>query len=218
MIENKINEMENYYAKRAFEYENIYLKSERQEYIKESIILLRKYFNHKNILEIACGTGFWTEAISEVSTNILATDLNNEVLEIAKTKKYNCKVDFIQDDSYELNKITEKYDSLFAGFWFSHIPKSRINEFLENMHKKLNNNATVVFMDNLYVEGSSTSISRFDTGGNSYQIRKLKDNSRHEVLKNFYGENSLKDCFKNYGKEIQVHQLKYYWIVKYIKK
>jgi demethylmenaquinone methyltransferase/2-methoxy-6-polyprenyl-1,4-benzoquinol methylase len=191
MIESKITEMENYYAKRALEYENIYLRPERQECIKQSKNFLKMYFHNKDILEIACGTGFWTKTISEVSTKITATDLNEKVLEVAKNKKFNCKIDFIQDDSYKLEKITEKHNSLFAGFWFSHIPKSRVHEFVEVIHKKLHEHAIVVFMDNLYVEGNSTPISRVDTEGNSYQNRKLKDNSQHEILKNFYAEDWL---------------------------
>ena len=212
------NEMEKYYAKRASEYEEIYAKPERQESIKESKELLKNYFRGKNVLEIACGTGYWTEPISEVSANILATDLNNEVLEIARSKKYGSRVDFIQDDSYVLDKIQTKYDSLFAGFWLSHVPKAKLKNFIEVVHGKLNNHAMVVFMDNLYVHGSSTPISRTDEEGNTYQIRKLKDNSQHEVLKNFYTENSLRDFFENYGKEVEIHNLTYFWLIKYIRK
>jgi demethylmenaquinone methyltransferase/2-methoxy-6-polyprenyl-1,4-benzoquinol methylase len=73
-------------------------------------------------------------------------------------------------------------------------------------------------MDNLYVEGNNTPISRFDTEGNSYQIRKLKDNSQYEILKNFYNENELRNYFKDYGSKIVINDLKYYWILKYIKK
>ena len=218
MLENKSSEMEKYYAKRALEYEDIYLRPERQDYIRQSKNLLKEYFNNKYVLEVACGTGFWTETISEVSKYILATDINSEVIEIAKNKVYNCKIDFIQDDSYELSRIKEKYDSFFAGFWFSHIPKSKIEIFFNVIHKKTNKNALIIFMDNLYVEGKNTPISRFDAEGNSYQIRKLKDNSQHEVLKNFYKENELKNYFKKYGNEIEITNKKYYWILKYIKK
>ena len=215
---NIINDMEKYYAKRALEYENIYSRPERQDCIKDSKKLLRKYFEKMNVLEIACGTGYWTEVISEVSSSIIATDINNEVLDVAKTKEYKCKIDFILDDSYKLDKITEKMDSLFAGFWFSHIPKSKINDFLGIIHKKLNKNAIIVFIDNLYIEGNSTPISRYDIEGNSYQIRKLKDNSQHEVLKNFYNDKSLKDIFNNYGIEFEINILEYFWIIKYTKK
>ena len=218
MSETKIAEMENYYAKRALEYENIYLKPERQEFIEKSRELLKKYFQSRNIFEIACGTGFWTKTISEVSQSICATDLNNEVLEIAKSKKYQCKVDFLQDDSYKLSSVKGEYDSVYAGFWFSHIPKSRINEFLEVIHSKLPENGLIVFMDNLYVEGNSTPISRIDNEGNTYQMRGLKDNSQFEVLKNFYNEHDLKELFDTYGREISIHCLKYFWILKYVKK
>ena len=215
MLEN--SGMESYYAKRAQEYETIYLKPERQEYIKESKIILKKYFEGKTVLEIACGTGFWTETISKVSKSILAIDINNEMLEIAKNKKYNCKIDFIQDDSYKLEKVNGNYDSLFSGFWFSHIPKSKIKIFFDIIHNKLNENAIIVFMDNMYVDGSSIPITRFDTDRNSYQIRKLKDNSQYEILKNFYSVNELKDLVQDYDNKVVIKDLKYYWILKYNK-
>ena len=210
-------EMEQYYAKRALEYEEIYLKPERQECIKESKTLLKSIFKSKNILEIACGTGFWTEPISEAASSIMAIDLNTEVLEIAKNKQYGCQVTFMEDDSYKLSKVTKRYDSLFAGFWFSHIPKSKVKEFLELVHSKLDNNAILVFMDNLYVEGSSTPVSRYDSEGNSYQIRPLKDGSKHEVLKNFYSTEELKSVFSSYGNNITVSDYRYFWILKYNK-
>jgi demethylmenaquinone methyltransferase/2-methoxy-6-polyprenyl-1,4-benzoquinol methylase len=220
MIES--NEMIKYYAKRALEYEDSYLKPERQKNINELKELLRKYFYNKNVLEIACGTGFWTQTISEVSTKIIAIDINDEVLNIAKAKKYNCEVAFLKDDAYILDKILEKYDSIFAGFWFSHIPKSKIRKFMEVIHNKLNEHALIVFIDNLFLEDryldeNSSPISRFDTEGNSYQIRKLRDHSRYEVVKNFYDEKSLKECFASYGREIEIHKLQYFWIIKYFK-
>ena len=223
VFENINDEMITYYAKKSLEFEDTYKRPERQKYINKSKMLLKKYFFRKNVLEISCGTGFWTETISEVSNKIIATDINNEVLDIAKTKKYFCEVKFIRDDSYILEQITEKYDSLFAGFWFSHIPKSKIKYFISIIHEKLKKDAIVVFMDNLYMDKryldeNSSPISRYDIEGNSYQVRKLKDNSHYEVIKNFYDENSLKECFRNYGKEIKIYKQKYFWIVKYIKR
>jgi demethylmenaquinone methyltransferase/2-methoxy-6-polyprenyl-1,4-benzoquinol methylase len=212
------DEIENYYAKRALEYENIYSKPERQKYIKEAKEILKKYLDNKSVLEIACGTGFWTEIISEVSKSILAVDYNNEVMEIAREKRYNCNIEFIQDDAYKLSKVKGNCEALFAGFWFSHIPKQRIRNFFENIHKKLIKNALVIIMDNFYIEGNSTPVSRYDTDGNSYQIRKLNDNNQYEIVKNFYNKNELKNYFTDYGKEIEIDDLNYYWIIKYIKK
>ena len=53
-----------YYKKRGKEYENIYLKPERQNDILKASIILQDIFTDKNIFEIVCGKGYWTEKIS----------------------------------------------------------------------------------------------------------------------------------------------------------
>ena len=77
-----------YYGKRAEEYEQIYRKPERQDELKKIKGLLQNILAGKDILEIACGTGYWTERISQRAKSILATDINDTVLEIAKSKNY----------------------------------------------------------------------------------------------------------------------------------
>jgi ubiquinone/menaquinone biosynthesis C-methylase UbiE len=57
----------------------------------------------KHVLEIACGTGYWTEVISSSAASIIAIDINDEVLEIARSKKLNQqKVLFQRADAYAL--------------------------------------------------------------------------------------------------------------------
>ena len=79
-----------YYAKRANEYERIYQKPERQNDLEILRNLFRKILAGKNVLEIACGTGYWTQVISQTANSITATDINEEVLQIARTKIYGC--------------------------------------------------------------------------------------------------------------------------------
>ena len=71
-----------YYAKRAAEYEAIYQKPERQSDLRELENLLRRDFAGRNVLEIACGTGYWTERVASVADSIVALDINESVLEI----------------------------------------------------------------------------------------------------------------------------------------
>ena len=71
-------------------------------------------------------------------------------------------------------------------------------------------------IDNNYVVGSSTPISKKDEAGNTYQLRKLEDGSEYEVMKNFYLEDDLKKIFKNYSSNLEIINLKYYWMIKYI--
>jgi ubiquinone/menaquinone biosynthesis C-methylase UbiE len=78
-----------YYRDRAKEYEEIYFKPERQEELKKLEDILKNVFKDKTVIEIACGTGYWTEKISETAKSIFATDINNLVLEVALSKKYS---------------------------------------------------------------------------------------------------------------------------------
>ena len=73
-------------------------------------------------------------------------------------------------------------------------------------------------MDNAYVEGSSTPISRTDGAGDTYQIRKLDDGSTHEVLKSFPTESELRAAVDGLAAEVQVEFLRYYWILSYVLK
>jgi hypothetical protein len=73
----------------------------------------------------------------------------------------------------------------------------------------------VVFIDNVYVEGSSTTISRTDGYGDTYQTRRLDDGSKHEVLKNFPNESELRAAVAGLASEVRVEFLQYYWILTY---
>jgi demethylmenaquinone methyltransferase/2-methoxy-6-polyprenyl-1,4-benzoquinol methylase len=73
----------------------------------------------------------------------------------------------------------------------------------------------VVLMDNRYVEGSSTVISRRDAAGNTYQQRRLADGTTHEVLKNFPNRPELEAHFAASAEELSIAELTYYWTVRY---
>ena len=75
--------------------------------------------------------------------------------------------------------------------------------------------ATVAFLENRYVEGSSTPLSRRDAEGNTYQTRKLDDGSTHEVLKNFPSDGELVERASRYGRQVSVEWLEYYWLLTY---
>jgi demethylmenaquinone methyltransferase/2-methoxy-6-polyprenyl-1,4-benzoquinol methylase len=67
-------------------------------------------------------------------------------------------------------------------------------------------------MDNRYVEGSSSPLSRRDGAGNTYQTRRLDDGSTHEVLKNFP---SARDLRERLGAETRVTEYEYDWVASY---
>ena len=70
-------------------------------------------------------------------------------------------------------------------------------------------------MDNRYVEGSSTAISRKDAQGNTYQRRRLDGGSSHEVLKNFPTAPELRARLGRFGTEVTFSGYEYYWLATY---
>ena len=210
-------QIETYYADRAAEYELIYQKPERQGSIAWLTSRLRSAFADRDVLEVACGTGFWTQTLAEVAASVVATDINNEVLDIAKQKPLPPgKVTFIKDDAFSLKSVpNQEFDGGFSGFWWSHIPKAQLAAFLTVFHAKLAPGARVLFADNSYVSGSNHPISRADADGNMYQERTLANGTRYEVLKNFPAQQELEEAVRAYGTGIDYEASAYYWSLSY---
>ena len=207
--------MHDYYAARAPEYDRVYLKPERQADLGEIRRWLPTLFTGKSVLEVACGTGYWTQCIAPVATTVLGVDAAPETLQIARTRVRPEQATFVTGDAYRLPPAAHGFQSAFAGFWFSHIPKDRIREFLIHLHRALVPGATVVFLDNRFVDGNSTPISERDAQGNTYQTRLLDDGSRHRVLKNFPSPSELRHAIEGIGTDCQFHEWQYYWAVEY---
>ena len=130
--------MKEYYAKRAAEYEDIYLKPERGEDLQQLKAILSSAFPGMEVLEVACGTGYWTQFIVKAARSILATDANPEVLDLARQEDYGpCDVTFVIADAYDLVEIDSFSNGAFCGFWWSHIPVQRLGGFLAAFHSKL---------------------------------------------------------------------------------
>lgn len=202
-----------YYKARAAEYEKIYAKPERQEDLKEATTILQDIFTGKEVLEMACGTGYWTERIAKTASSIYATDINESVLEVAMRKDWsNHQVTFGLADLFHFPD-KKKYKSLFAGFIWSHILLQDLDQFLSVVNNLVIPGGTVVIMDNNFVDGSNHPITRMDESGNSFQTRQLDDGSTHSVLKNFASEVFLREKIKDIAANIRFFKFTYYWIL-----
>lgn len=208
--------METYYAQRAAEYEKIYQKPERQADLAKLTSGLPILFAGQRVLEIACGTGYWTPLIAAQAESVLALDYAEETLAIAKSKTYRkANVRFERGDAYALPVWPQKFSACFAGFWWSHVPVARLDPFLQGLQSRLEPGARVAFLDNRYVEGSSTPLSRRDPEGNTYQQRRLADGSSHEVLKNFPAAQEIRSRLSRFGTDVGFSEYQYYWVATY---
>ena len=205
--------MQSYYAARAAEYDRIYAKPERQADLRRLERTLPPLFAGRRTIEIACGTGYWTRFIAAEVSEVVGIDAAPETLAIARRRAPSARC-FVAD-AYDLPAELGMFEAAFAGFWFSHVPRRRWREFLDGLQGRLLPGATVVFLDNRYVEGSSTPIADIDGDGDSYQIRRLQDGSTHRVLKNFPTAEELTRVVEALGADLRFDSLDYYWILRY---
>ena len=92
--------MREYYARRAAYYERVYHKPERQTDLRAMEAWLGGAFSGRSVLEIACGTGWWTPHGAREARRWLATDINPETMAIARAKLLPACVRFAEVDAY----------------------------------------------------------------------------------------------------------------------
>lgn len=209
-------ELHRYYARRAVEYEAIYAKPERQSDLAQLAVELSEAFRGRTVVEVACGTGYWTQHIARHAVRVDAFDINDETLAIARTKAIDpARVRFAVGDAYAVPEAAAPYDAAFAGFWWSHITKHDLPRFLGGLHRVLAPGSRIVMIDNRHVEGSSTPIARTDVVGNTWQTRQLADGTTYQVLKNFPTPDELRSAVAPYSAGTEVRLFDYYWQLDY---
>jgi SAM-dependent methyltransferase len=209
--------MREYYARRAAYYERVYFKPERQPDLRAMEAWLAGPFAGRTVLEIACGTGWWTPHGARDAQSWLATDLNPETMALARIKALPASVRFAEVDAYTLDGLgTPNFGGAFAGCWWSHVPLARLAPWLALLHARLDRGARVVFLDNAYVPGNSTPLSRRDAEGNTYQQRTLDDGTAHEVLKNFPTRDEAIARLGPRARDVEWIAHPHYWVLSYL--
>lgn len=207
--------IQSYYKSRAPEYDQVYLKPERQADLRDIERWLPAKFAAATVLEVACGTGYWTRFIAQSAAHVVAIDTSRETMRIAEGRVPAGRVQFLVADAYNLPPRLGKFSAAFAGFWFSHVPKAGRRAFLHGLGALLIPGAKVVLLDNRYVEGSSSPITETDSEGNTYQSRQLEDGSMHRVLKNFPSEAELQSVMPGIGAEGTLSTWQHFWAFEY---
>jgi SAM-dependent methyltransferase len=208
-----VTQLARYYRDRAPEYDAVYAKPERQSDLAELHQVLPPLVAGARILEIAAGTGYWTQTLSRSAAAITATDLNPETLDVARGREYGpAKVSFGSADAYALNQVPGVFDLAFVGFFWSHILRADLPRFLNGLHGRLGSERRIIVLDNRYVPGSNHPISRASEQGDTYQIRTLADGRSYEIVKNFPDRAQFADDVADYVTELEWTELPYYWM------
>jgi SAM-dependent methyltransferase len=202
-----------YYADRAAEYEEVYRKPERQGDLARLKQLLPPLVAGKRVLEVAAGTGYWTQVLASTAAAITATDVNAETIAIAAQRNYGpAPVALRTADAYQLEGVPGEFDLVFCGFWWSHVERADIQRFLAGVRGRTGAGTSLVLLDNRYVPGSSTPVTRTGPDGDTYQRRGLADGREYDVLKNFPSREQVAADLEPAATELAWTELEYYWL------
>ncbi|MCB1752853.1 MAG: class I SAM-dependent methyltransferase [Gammaproteobacteria bacterium] len=208
-------DLKRYYKDRAPIYDRVYAYPERQDDLRFLEGYIPAQFAGLDILEVAAGTGYWTAFLSRTCRSILAIDTESAVLQQLKSRPLICPVETRVIDAFEPGRLGQAFDGAFAGLWLSHVPKQRLQSFLDRLHAILKPGATVVFLDNSPIQCIRLPITCTDAAGNSYQERMLDDGTVHRVLKNFPSEAELLAATGAAGRDHKYIGLDNFWLFQY---
>jgi len=211
--------MSSYYKERAPVYDRVYGYPERQADLRFLEAHIQEMFSGRRVLEIAAGTGYWTQFISRSAKSILATDREGAQIDELLKRSYQCPIDTRIQDAYHMDRLVDEgksFSGAFAGLWLSHVPKQRLKEFFTSLHQCLRPGARVILIDNSAVQCDRFPITSSDKNGNSFQTRELESGSRHQVLKNFPTLEELKQTTEPYGEFQNYIDLKNFWLFQYV--
>ena len=207
--------MRAYYQERAPIYDRVYDYPERQNDLRFLEKFVTRQFAGLDVLEIAAGTGYWTQFIARTAHSVLATDVTREALDLMGNRKLSGTVTVKMADAYSLEDISQSFDGAFAGLWLSHVPKQRLKHFISGLHRCLISGARVVFIDNSAAQCKRLPITDEDRFGNTYQDRVLDSGATYKVLKNFPTRTDLLKLVDTMSCDPQYIELDNFWLFSY---
>lgn len=203
-----LDEQVQYYRERAAEYDEWFFrqgrydrgKEHRQQWfseISEVKVALRAAMPSGDILELACGTGLWTQHLAPFATRLVAVDAAPEVISLNQQRVGSIAVKYIVTDLFNWTPC-QKFDFVFFGFWLSHIPMEKFEGFWQMVRTALKPNGQVFFVDSL-LNQASTAQNHKALNRQGYSERKLNDGKTYRVVKIFHEPNQLQDLLQNLG-------------------
>jgi SAM-dependent methyltransferase len=203
-----------YYALLGEAVEDKYLEPDMDEDIDDMSIHLGNVLAGHTVLELGCGTGFWTEVAAESAASVLAVDINANLVDIARERGMpEGKVSFRVADALDLPEDIGKFSAVLVSFLWSHLTKGEQEKLLATLKKRLGKDVLLVILDDSFVEGFSETIARTDAEGTTYEILTAPDGERFELPKSYQSDSALRKRLGNVGKEIKIERIEFFWIL-----
>ena len=154
------------------------------------------------VLEIACGTGLWTEAIADLAETVTAIDVAPEAVAIARERVSSTNVRFEVADIFSW-RTAARFDVIFFSAWLSHVPMSLFEQFWMLLRRLLAPGGRVLFVDEHVDERDKET---YLTGDDEIVERRLHDGSKYHVVKNFVDPERLERRLRGIGWECRIRR------------
>ncbi len=195
-IQGIIDEQIAYYRARASEYDEWFLRQGRYdrgpeanarwfEEVAAVRAALDRFHPAGDVLELACGTGLWTERLLAHAHRITAVDAAPEVLELNRQRLHSKKIRYLPADLFAW-RPEQRFDCVFFGFWLSHVPPERFESFWQMVADSLRPGGRVFFVDSKFEPTSTARDHKLGPPDAGTVVRRLKNGQEYQIVKIFY--------------------------------
>jgi 2-polyprenyl-3-methyl-5-hydroxy-6-metoxy-1,4-benzoquinol methylase len=203
-----LTEQVDYYRRRAGEYDVTAYGDDMAAARADIARLVAEMRPAGSVLEIACGTGLWTEALAGWAETVTAIDAAPEAVAIARDRVRPAHVSFEVANVFCWDPGA-RFDVIFFSAWLSHVPASRFGQFWQLLGRLLAGNGRVLFIDEHVDErGKETYI----TGSDDVVERRLRDGSTFRVIKTFVDPETLEPRLRRLGWDCTIRRVTARWV------
>ena len=145
-----------------------------------------------DVLELAGGTGWWTERLAPTAGHLTVVDASPEALVLNRARVARSDVEYAVADLFSW-RPERSFDVVFFSFWLSHVPRSRFSGFWTLVRTCLAPGGRVFLIDNRTrltpgIPGKDPYVIEY---GPDLHLRRLDDGSEYRVVKVMYDPNEL---------------------------
>jgi 2-polyprenyl-3-methyl-5-hydroxy-6-metoxy-1,4-benzoquinol methylase len=196
-----LQEMKAYYRQRASEYDESYCRQGRYDRgpemnarwfaeLDEVFAALDAFHLAGEVLELAAGTGIWTKHLVRTASTVTSVDASPEMLAINRAKVASHRVRYVLVDLFSWHP-EHVYDAVFFGFWLSHVPRERLDDFLRSCVAMLHPAGKIFFVDSRRPPNAPGAPHQATVLESQVVVRTLRDGRTFEVVKNLYDATDL---------------------------
>jgi demethylmenaquinone methyltransferase/2-methoxy-6-polyprenyl-1,4-benzoquinol methylase len=154
-----------------------------------------------DVLELACGTGAFTRELVRHARTLTCVDGSPQMLERHRELVAGAPVERVCADLFAW-RPARAYDEVVFGYWLSHVPPPRFDEFWDLVASCLRPGGRAVFVDEDR-RGVVHEAERSE-GAVPTARRRLADGRTFDIVKVFWAEADLEQRLQALGWEAQV--------------